>query len=131
MTFVISIRWLNRTWKVFVNCNNTFTYVTFSWLTSLFLFRVIFLIDTLPYDLCIRITYVCSTVACNFLYKIVAFLDTHALIHFDKDNSSSIVPLSRVQREEENLHAGNLCTVLWSNKKYAGKLICSGKYIIA
>ena len=92
MAFVISIRWLNRAWKVFVNCNNTFTYVIFSWLTSLFLFHVIFLIDTLPYDLCIRITYVCSTVTCNFLYKIVAFLDTHALIHFDKDNSSSIVP---------------------------------------
>ena len=67
----------------------------------------------------------------QFLYKIVAFLDTHALIHFDKDNSSSIVPLSRVQREEEKLHAGSLCTVLWSNKKFSGKLICSGKYIIA
>ena len=58
---------------------------------------------------------------------LLAFLDTHALIHFDKENSSSIFPLSRVIREEEDLQVGSLCTVLWSNKKrYSGKLICSG-----
>ena len=61
---------------------------------------------------------------------LLAFLDTHALIHFDKENSSSIVPLNLVERED-NLHAGNLCTVLWSNKKkYTGKLICSGNIIL-
>ena len=71
----------------------------------------------------------------KFMYvsiMLLAFLDTHALIHFDEENSSSIVPLSQVVREDTgNLYAGHLCAVLWSNKKkYTGKLICSGSIML-
>ena len=54
--------------------------------------------------------------------------DTHALVHFECENSSSIVPLKRVERQD-GLCDGNLCSVIWSNnKKYPGILICSGSY---
>ena len=50
----------------------------------------------------------------------------HALVQFDEDHSSSIIPLNRVQKVEE-LYEGGSCIVQWSDKKrYAGLLICSG-----
>lgn len=52
--------------------------------------------------------------------------DTHGLVHFECENSSSIVPLKRVERQD-GLCDGDLCSVIWSNnKKYPGILICSG-----
>ena len=53
-------------------------------------------------------------------------LDTHALVHFNEDNTSAIVPIKRLVKED-NLTTGHQCSVLWSNrKKYAGTLVCSG-----
>ena len=47
-------------------------------------------------------------------------------MHFDGDNTSAIVPISRLEKED-NLTAGQHCNVLWSNKKrYPGILMCSG-----
>ena len=52
-------------------------------------------------------------------------LDTHALVHFNEDNTSAIVPIKRLEKED-NLTTGHQCSVLWSNKKYSGILMCSG-----
>lgn len=52
-------------------------------------------------------------------------LDTHALINFEEDNSTSIVPLKRVIKTD-NLSVGESCHVVWSNqKKYVGTLMYS------
>lgn len=57
---------------------------------------------------------------------VLLILDTHALIHFNGDNTSAIVPINRLKKED-NLTAGQQCSVIWSNKKkYPGVLMCSG-----
>ena len=54
------------------------------------------------------------------------FVDTHALVQFMEDYTSSIVPLERLEKNQE-LCVGESCFVRWSNgKKYGGTLICSG-----
>lgn len=56
----------------------------------------------------------------------VYYLDTHALVNFDTENCSSIVPLKRVERQD-GLCDGDPCKVTWSNsKKYNATIICSG-----
>ena len=47
----------------------------------------------------------------------ILFVDTHALVQFDEENASSIVPLQQMEKNRE----------LWSDrKKYGGTLICLG-----
>ena len=53
------------------------------------------------------------------------YLDTHALVNFDTENSLSIVPLKWVERQD-GLRDGDPCKVTWSNgKKYNATFICS------
>ena len=60
------------------------------------------------------------------IYLYIQHTDTHALVQFDEDHSSSIIPLNRVQKVEE-LCEGGSCKVQWSDKKrYGCILICSG-----
>ena len=67
----------------------------------------------------------CSCSA-NYLFNLLCFVDTHALVQFIEDNTSSIIPLKRVENNKE-LFEGDSCFVRWSNGKgYGGTLICSG-----
>ena len=53
-------------------------------------------------------------------------IDTHALVYFQEEQLSSIVPIKHVEKKED-LCAGENCYVIWSdNKKYFGTLIFSG-----
>ena len=47
-------------------------------------------------------------------------------MQFNEDYASSIVPLGRVEKNED-LREGDACFVQWSNRKrYDATLICSG-----
>ena len=62
---------------------------------------------------------------CSTLYTLLVS-DSHALVHFHDESTSSIIPLHRIVKEDD-LHAGDPCFVVWSNKKkYPGILIFSG-----
>ena len=59
------------------------------------------------------------------LILLCLILDTHALVHSNEDNTSAIVPIKRLEKED-NLTTGHQCSILWSIKKYSGILMCSG-----
>ena len=68
-------------------------------------------------------TALCTLLICTVR---IIYLDTHALVNFEVDNSTSIVPLKRVIKTD-NLSSGELCNVVWSNqKKYVGTLMYLG-----
>ena len=51
--------------------------------------------------------------SCEHLLLLV---DTHALVHFNDEYTSSIVPLKHLEKQED-LFAGEGCCVIWSDKK--------------
>ena len=54
---------------------------------------------------------------------------THALVHFQDEDTSSIVPVKRIDKGE-GLSLGELCNVTWSDrKKYMGTLLFAGNFI--
>ena len=56
------------------------------------------------------------------------FSDTHALVQFLDEDSTAIVPISRL-KEQEHLEHGGSCIITWSDKKqYKALLLCSGLY---
>ena len=68
-------------------------------------------------------TALCTILICTVC---IIYLDTHALVNFKVDNSTSIIPLKRVIKTD-NLSIGEPCHVVWSNqKKYVGTLMYSG-----
>ena len=70
---------------------------------------------------------------CIFIFllhvHVINFIDTHALVQFyDDDYETGIVPLKRVERNQE-LYEGDACFVLWSDmRRYSGIFICSGMF---
>lgn len=63
---------------------------------------------------------------CTILELFYFFKDTHALMRFLEEDSTSIVPVQRIQQKDA-LEYGGSCGVMWSNKKvYKAFLICSG-----
>lgn len=64
------------------------------------------------------------------LCVLVVIIDSHALVRFLEEDSTSIVPLWRIE-DKENLEYGGSCRVVWSNKKvYKAFLICTGMGIL-
>ena len=58
------------------------------------------------------------------------FVGTHALVHFQDEDISSIVPVKRIDKVEE-LSDGDSCFVTWSDrKKYFGTLLLAGSFVI-
>lgn len=56
--------------------------------------------------------------------------DTHLLVQFCSEDSTSIVPIKRVKMEE-NLSVGDECDIVWSNNKvYRATVMCSGTYML-
>ena len=56
------------------------------------------------------------------LILLYLILDT---LHFNEDNTSAVVPIKRLEKED-NLTTGHQYSILWSNKKkYSGILMCS------
>jgi len=54
---------------------------------------------------------------------------THALVHFQDEDTSSIVPVKRIDKGE-GLSLGELCNVTWSDrKKYMGTLLFAGNFV--
>ena len=52
--------------------------------------------------------------------------DTHVLVYFQKDDSTSIIPMKRME-QKDGLNVGDKCNVTWSNnKKYEGTVMFSG-----
>ena len=48
------------------------------------------------------------------------------LVHFESDDSTSIIPMKRLERKDE-LSVGGRCCITWSNnKKYEGTIMFSG-----
>ena len=55
---------------------------------------------------------------------------THALVHFQDEDRSSIVPVKCIDKVEE-LSVGDSCFVTWSDrKKYFGTLLLAGSFVI-
>ena len=58
------------------------------------------------------------------------FVGTHALVHFQDEDRSSIVPLKCIDKVEE-LSVGDSCFVTWSDsKKYFVTLLLAGSFVI-
>ena len=59
----------------------------------------------------------------------VLYTDTHALVNFQDEDTSSIVPVNRTDKMEE-LSLGDMCFVTWSDrKKYKGTLLFAGNFV--
>ena len=58
-------------------------------------------------------------------------IPTHALVHFEVDNSISAVPVSKfIEPRVEEIEEGCQCTVRWEGKRsYQGTVLLSGMCI--
>ena len=66
----------------------------------------------------------------NIEVCLIHLTDTHALVYFDSEERSSIVPLKRLEKRDD-LFVGESCFVIWSdNKRYSGTLLCAGMQIL-
>lgn len=63
---------------------------------------------------------------CYYRFYFFFPLDTHALVKFLEEDSTAIVPVSRIEKKE-TLEFNGSCSVRWSNRKiYKGFLLMSG-----
>lgn len=78
--------------------------------------------DTCSVELCLVPIESLSIVINNFFPP----SDTHALVKFLEEDSTAIVPVSRIEKKETLEYNGS-CSVRWSNRKiYKGFLLMSG-----
>ena len=56
------------------------------------------------------------------------FSDTHALVQFLDEDSTAIVPISRL-KEQEHLEHGGSCIITWSDKKQYKALLLLFRFV--
>ena len=78
-----------------------------------------------------KLLYVTGFLWPNIMFPHNRTLDitTHALVHFEEDNSVSAIPVKKfIEPQHEAIEEGCNCTVRWGgNRRYHGTVLALGK----